>query len=144
MIATLGFCLAVKHSAGAESRFQRSTAGNSRWRGILCGHTIQRGNRGTDGTISDVPVISIVWFVMIGDFQSRGDFPSVPRFEVLRNDIMWNHRSRGRHIEFKARHFERCSFAEAREPAVPLHDTDWASGNHQGSSNLGNPHAIPK
>jgi hypothetical protein len=28
---------------------------------------------------SDVHVISIVWLVMIGDFQSKGDFPSVRR-----------------------------------------------------------------
>jgi hypothetical protein len=27
------------------------------------------------------PWISIVWFVMIGDFQSRGNFSSAPRFE---------------------------------------------------------------
>jgi len=27
---------------------------------------------GTDGAISDVHVISIVWLVMMGDFQSRG------------------------------------------------------------------------
>jgi hypothetical protein len=26
----------------------------------------------TGGTISDVPVISIVWLLMVGDFQSRG------------------------------------------------------------------------
>jgi hypothetical protein len=32
----------------------------------------KRGESGRDGTFSDVPVISIVWFVMIGDFQSRG------------------------------------------------------------------------
>lgn len=37
------------------------------------------GKSGTGGTISDVHVISVVWLVMIGDFQSRGDFPSVPR-----------------------------------------------------------------
>ncbi len=35
------------------------------------------GNRGTDGTFSAVHVISIVW--LIGDFQSKGNFLSVPR-----------------------------------------------------------------
>jgi len=40
---------------------------------IMDGRTI-----GGDGTISDVHVISIVWLVMIGDFQSRGNFSSVP------------------------------------------------------------------
>src|SRR2546422_7332664 len=44
--------------------------------GSLCAEV---GNRGTDGTISDVHVISIVWLLMIGDFQSKGNFPSVPR-----------------------------------------------------------------
>jgi hypothetical protein len=39
------------------------------------------GSRGTDGTISDVHVISIVWLVMIGDFPSRGNFQSVPRHQ---------------------------------------------------------------
>jgi len=34
---------------------------------------------GTDGTISDVHAISIVSLLMIGDFQSRGNFPSVTR-----------------------------------------------------------------
>jgi len=33
---------------------------------------------GTDGTFSDVHMISIIWLVMIGDFQSGGNFPSVP------------------------------------------------------------------
>lgn len=32
-----------------------------------------------DGTFSDVHVISIVWLVMIGDLQGKGNFPSVPR-----------------------------------------------------------------
>jgi hypothetical protein len=36
------------------------------------------GKRGTGGTISDVHGISMVWFVMIGDFQGRGNFPCVP------------------------------------------------------------------
>jgi hypothetical protein len=38
-----------------------------------------RGKSGTDRTISDVHVLSIVWLVMIGDFHSRGNFRSVPR-----------------------------------------------------------------
>ena len=38
----------------------------------LHGGSDERRNRGTDGTFSDVHVISIVWLVMIGDFQSRG------------------------------------------------------------------------
>jgi hypothetical protein len=33
----------------------------------------------TDRTIFDVHEILIVWIVMIGDFQSRGNFPSVHR-----------------------------------------------------------------
>ena len=36
------------------------------------------GGIGTDGTFSDVHVISIVWLVMIGDFQSRGNFRLSP------------------------------------------------------------------
>ena len=34
---------------------------------------------GTGGTFSEVHVISNRWLVMIGDFQSRGNFPFVPR-----------------------------------------------------------------
>ncbi len=34
---------------------------------------------GTNGTISDVHVISIVWLVMMGDFQNKGNFAAVPR-----------------------------------------------------------------
>ena len=45
------------------------------------------GKSGTDGTISDVPVISIVWFVMIGDSQSRGDFSSVGRLAPVRGKV---------------------------------------------------------
>jgi hypothetical protein len=30
------------------------------------------GKSGTDGRLSDVRVVSIVWLLMIGDFQSRG------------------------------------------------------------------------
>ncbi len=40
---------------------------------IMDGRTIVAG-----GTISDVHVISIVWLVMIGEFQSRGNFLFVP------------------------------------------------------------------
>src|SRR5580693_864571 len=36
------------------------------------------GKSGTEGTFSSVRVISIVWLVMIGDFQSRGNFPPEP------------------------------------------------------------------
>ncbi len=39
-------------------------------------------NRGTGGTISDVHAISIVWLLMIGDFQSKGNFPFVPRYRT--------------------------------------------------------------
>jgi hypothetical protein len=38
---------------------------------------------GTDGTISDVHGISNGWLVMIGDFQSGGNFPSVPRYRPI-------------------------------------------------------------
>jgi hypothetical protein len=48
------------------------------------------GNRerksGTDGTFSDVHVISIVWLLMIGDFQGRGTSrlsPGTPRHPVV-------------------------------------------------------------
>ena len=34
---------------------------------------------GTDGKISDLHMIPIVWLLMIGDFQSKGHFPHVPR-----------------------------------------------------------------
>src|SRR5216683_7531209 len=37
------------------------------------------GKSGADGTFSDIHVISIVWLVKIGDFRSKGNFPSVPR-----------------------------------------------------------------
>src|SRR5216684_9187909 len=53
-----------------ESTFQRRTRPS------------ELGNRdGKSGQTddSDVPVISIVWLVMIGDFQSRGSFPCVAR-----------------------------------------------------------------
>ena len=50
--------------------------------GSLCAEV---GNRGTDGTISDVYVISIAWLLMIGDFQSRGDFPFVPRHREVKD-----------------------------------------------------------
>jgi len=34
---------------------------------------------GQAGRFSDVHVTSMVWLVMIGDFQNRGNFSSVPR-----------------------------------------------------------------
>jgi hypothetical protein len=42
-------------------------------------NTAHIGKSGTGGTISDVPVISIVWLAMIGDFQSRGNFLATRR-----------------------------------------------------------------
>jgi hypothetical protein len=48
--------------------------------------TYSNEKSGTDRTISYVHVISIVWLVMIGDFQSRGNFPFVPRHQRQRAD----------------------------------------------------------
>ena len=47
------------------------------------------GKSGDRRDDSDVHVISIVWFVMIGDIQSRGNFPSVSRHPAPYSSGEW-------------------------------------------------------